>query len=48
MIKLFEKLIKEKNIDLKLNENVNKIYKDKNTNKFIVVTQKILMNLIKL
>lgn len=40
VIKLFEKLIKEKNIDLKLNENVNKIYKDKNTNKFIVVTQK--------
>lgn len=40
VIKLFEKLIKEKNIDLKLNENVNKIYKDKNTNKFIVITQK--------
>ena len=40
VIKFFEKLIKEKNIDLKLNENVNKIYKDKNTNKFIVITQK--------
>ena len=39
VIKLFEKLIKEKNIDLKLNENVNKIYKDKDLNKFIVVTQ---------
>lgn len=40
VIKFFEKLIKEKNIDLRLNENVNKIYKDKNTNKFIVITQK--------
>lgn len=39
VIKLFEKLIKEKNIDLKLNENVNKIYKDKDLNKFIVLTQ---------
>lgn len=39
VIKLFEKLIKEKNIDLKLNENVNKIYKDKDLNKFIVITQ---------
>lgn len=40
VIKLFEKLIKEKDIDLKLNENVNKIYKDKDLNKFIVITQK--------
>ena len=39
VIKLFEKLIKEKDIDLKLNENVNKIYKDKDLNKFIVLTQ---------
>lgn len=39
VIKFFEKLIKEKDIDLKLNENVNKIYKDKNLNKFIVLTQ---------
>ena len=46
VIKLFEKLIKEKKINLKLNENVEKIKKD--SEKFIVETNKKIYEFDKL